>query len=91
MPDASLSGALITENDSLEEIDMNNCKAHITENRDIRELDSHEVVQVAGGKTVYVDGVQMEVSDMALSALLNVAAQITVKGVAYPGSQDEDW
>ena len=57
----------------------------------LQELDDHEIHQVAGGKLVIVDGVQMEVSDLALSGLLNAASQITVKGVAYPGTQGVDW
>lgn len=56
------------------------------------ELNTEEIAQVSGGRQILVDGMLLEMSDHSIATLVHTAArQITVKGVAYPGSQREEW
>ena len=60
----------------------------------LNRMTTEEMANVDGGKQMYVDGILMEVSDLALRGLLNVAEYVVMKGVAMPGTggkQDEIW
>ena len=72
---------------------MKNKFEQAKDNEGIQELSTSDVEKIYGGRTVYLDGVQVEMSDMALSGLINTGAAkaVVIKGVTHPFFQGVDW